>query len=228
MNELVILDDSDKSIIESLKDELVETREKSQIFRTRTEMEVSVLNDTYFPTHASKYWQAMREQNVHFNELAMLSFEYRKNEVECKKLKRQIENEEDDLERELLEIELEKTQYIMTGQQKAAKGRVREILNWSDIKQREAKYMTDVELADVDVHQLISYTKRWIKQMIDMGTNGSPSEMQNLLGQLRAGITACIRNGIINQVLIDFPESIQKQICNEYSIPWQSRLSVAK
>ena len=47
-----------------------------------TEVPVSVLNDIKFPTPAAKYWQAMREQNVMFQELVMLSYEYRKNLVE--------------------------------------------------------------------------------------------------------------------------------------------------
>ena len=34
-----------------------EQYEKKQMWRTRTEMEVSVLNDVKFPNNAAKYWQ---------------------------------------------------------------------------------------------------------------------------------------------------------------------------
>ena len=47
--------------------------------------------------------------------------------------------------------------------------------------------MTVEQLEDVDNHQLVSYTQRWIRQAIAMGDNGSPAERQNLLGQLESG-----------------------------------------
>ena len=78
--------------------------------------------------------------------------------------------------------------------------------------------MNKETLVDVNNHQLISYTTRWINQSIQMGNNGSPSERQNLLGQLRSGILACINRGILNKVLINFPIKIQNKIKKEYSI----------
>ena len=181
-------------------------------------MEVSVLNEIKFPTASSKYWQAVREQNVMFNELVMLSYEYRKNVVKIKIIQRKIEKEEDSLEKELLQIELEKKMFILKNQEKVAKDRIREIKAWSEIKEREAENMSKEELADVDNHQLISYTIRWIKQSIAMGMGGSPAERQNLLGQLRSGILACIDKGLIDKVLENFPRDIRMKIRNEYSI----------
>jgi hypothetical protein len=35
-----------------------------QMYRTQTEMEISVLSDVHFPTPDSKYWQTVREMNV--------------------------------------------------------------------------------------------------------------------------------------------------------------------
>lgn len=213
-----ILTKEDLNRLIPLTQELKENFKKSQVFRTRTEMEISVLNDTKFPTHQSKYWQAVREQNVFFGELVMLSYEYRKNIVEIKKLQRDFENEKDDLEKELLQIEIEKKIFISKNQEKTAKDRIREIKSWSEIKEREAGFMSKEDLADVDNHQLISYTKRWINQSILMGGNGSPAERQNLLGQLRSGILACIEKGILDKVLEDFSENIQNKIKKEYNI----------
>jgi hypothetical protein len=79
INNSSILEKADLDKIIAIKDELNHTFLHSQVFRTRTEMEVSVLDDIHFPNPDSKYWQAMREQNVHFNELVSLSYEYRKN-----------------------------------------------------------------------------------------------------------------------------------------------------
>ena len=66
---------------------------KKQVFRTKTEMEISVLNDLKFPTPDSKYWQAIREQSVMYSELIKLSFDYKRNVIEIKKLDLAIEKE---------------------------------------------------------------------------------------------------------------------------------------
>jgi len=212
-----LLDSDVFTSLKEMKDELLETIDKSQMFRTRTEMEVSVLNSMKHPTSASKYWQSMREQNVHFHELMMLSFEYRKKFVRCKILKRKIENEEDEYEKQLLEIELEENQFVMLNQVKMARARVREIKAWSEIKLRESDKMTYEELEDVDNHQLLSYTARWIKQRIMLGDKGSQSERSNLLGQLRSGILACIEKGLFDKLMDLIPTEYVNTIKNEYS-----------
>lgn len=215
-SEILTQEDFNKLI--PLTQELEQTFRKTQLFRTRTEMEVSVLNDIKFPTPASKYWQSMREQNVMFQELVMLSYDYRKNLIEIKKIRRSLENEEDNLERELLQIELEKKLFISKNQERTAKDRIRELKAWSEIKERESKKMSKEGLKDVDNHQLISYTRRWINQSIAMGGGGSPAERQNLLGQLRSGILSCIEKDILNKVLEDFSKEIQNKIRIEYGI----------
>lgn len=213
-----LLAQDDLNIVTRLKDELAVTLKRTQIHRTRTEMEVSVLNDTKFPTPASKYWQAMREQSVMFEELIALSFEYRKRLVEIKILERKHRGEQDRLEKELLKIEIEKERYILSSQERVAKARIREIRDWSEIKARELALMNGEDTTDVDHHQLISYTKRWIQQSIIMGGGGSPSERHNLLGQLRSGIKTCIRLGLMGLVLDGFPEHICRQIRSEYGV----------
>jgi hypothetical protein len=200
----------------ALKAELEDNFNKTQVFRTRTEMEVSVLNDIKFPTPASKYWQAVREQNVMFTELVMLSFEYRKVLVEIRMLKRDLDVEEDPLRKELLQIELDRHGFIQKQMIRTAKARLKEILNWSDIKLRESKSMSEEELAEVGNSQLVGYVKRWIGQSMIMGVDGSPSERQNLLGQLRSGITAAHKTGILDKVLEGFPKEVKNKIKLEY------------
>lgn len=217
IQEAGLLEKSDLAVIEKLQGELFEALEKNQIFRTRTEMEVSVLNDVKFPTAPSKYWQALREQVVMFDELVLLSFEARKNRTEIKILLRDMEGKEDKLDRELLQIEMEKKRFILSAQVRVAKDRIREIQDWSEIKAREAEKMDEVDLANVGNHQLVSYTKRWIKQSLIMGSKGSPAERQNLLGQLRSGLLVVTRAGLLESVLAEFPRSVQKNIRADYS-----------
>ncbi len=225
-SDILTKDDFDK--LTPLTQELKETFIKSQVFRTRTEMEVSVLNDIKFPTPTLKYWQAIREQNVMFGELVMLSYEYRKNIVEIKQLQIKIKKieqidetnltDEAKLDVELLQIEIERKMFISKGQEKTAKDRIREIKAWSEIKEREAAQMSKEDLANVENGQLIGYTIRWLKQSIEMGNNGSPAERQNLIGQLRSGMLACIDQGIIDKVLEGFSEEVKNKVKTDYGI----------
>ena len=144
-----LLSKTDFEVLNNIQAELDETFKKVQVHRTRTEMEVSVLNDLKFPTPASKYWQAMREQNVMLSGVTALSFEYRMEKVRLKKIIRKMLKTEDKLDKELLQIKKEKKEYILKEMERSAAHKVREILEWSDIKNREASVMSkeDQDLA---------------------------------------------------------------------------------
>ena len=80
-----ILDRQDVQQFKKLIPELKDTWRKKQMFRTETEMRFSVLSDNKYPTKAAKYWQSVREQNTHFENLVHLSFDSRKNDIEIEK-----------------------------------------------------------------------------------------------------------------------------------------------
>jgi hypothetical protein len=210
-----VLAASDFQELEKLTDELQDTFLKSQVFRTRTEAEISVLNDDKHPTPASKYWQSVREQGVMFHELVMLSYEYRKNLIEIKKLERDMEKKDDELDKELDQIEIERKRFISKDMEKIAKDRIREIKMWSEIKAREAKSMSEAELAEVDTHQLVSYTKRFIKERVRMADGGSPAERRNLIGQLETSFKACRELGILQSILEEVPDYIRINLGKE-------------
>ena len=108
---MVLLDKSEASEFKKMVPELQDTWTKKQMFRTETEMRFSVLSDNKYGTNAAKYWQSVREQNTHFENLMRLSFDYRKNDVEIKKIQRDIKKEKDSLEKELKQIEVEQKLY---------------------------------------------------------------------------------------------------------------------
>ncbi|MHA2019603.1 MAG: hypothetical protein ACTSXY_15150 [Promethearchaeota archaeon] len=218
IKEIGMLTEDDFVALQKMSTELAENFTKAQVHRTKTEMEVSVLNDVKFPTPSSKYWQSVREMDVFYTELVRLSYDYRKNLIKLQMKEREIKQELDNLQQEILKIELEELQFTILQQEKVSKARIRELKDWSQIKKREAAQMTEEDLADVDNPQLIGYTKRWINQSLLMGANGSPAERQNLLGQLRSGIIACIQKGILNRVLEGFALQIQEQIKKEYGV----------
>ena len=118
--------------LNQIKESLLKTYNTVQMFRTRTEMEVSILNDMKFPTSDSKYWQQIREQNVMFTELVNLSFEYRKNKIEMQRLLEDIDIETNRYDKELLKIDLESRQFRERDMERVQKDRLREIFEWED------------------------------------------------------------------------------------------------
>ena len=177
-----ILDIKDVKEFKSLIPELKDTWKKKQVFRTETEMRFSVLSDNKYPNRASKYWQCVREQNTHFENLMHLSFDARKNDVEIEKLKVKIKKEKDKLEKQLLQIELEEKVYSKASMELVAKHRMREVATWSKLK----KEFHDGSFDDKDVnsHQAESYKIRLEHQKATLTPGSSQPEVFNVLGQL--------------------------------------------
>jgi hypothetical protein len=178
-----ILDDDDFNKLVVLKEELKDTWTKKQIFRTETEMRISVLNDAKHPTKASKYWQCVREQNAFFETTMQLSFEYRKLEVEIKKVERKLIEETDNLEKELLQIELEEKLYAKANMQLIAKDRIRELDLWSKLKAELDDGSFDTK--NVNTHQKESLKLTLENRARMITPNASPAEVTNIMGPLR-------------------------------------------
>ena len=177
-----ILDVEDVKEFKSLIPELKDTWKKKQVFRTETEMRFSVLSDNKYPTRASKYWQCVREQNTHFENLMHLSFDARKNDVEIEKLRAKIKKEKDKLEKQLLQIELEEKIYGKAGMELVAKHRMREVATWSKLKKEFHDGSFDDR--DVNTHQAQSYKIRLEHQKATLTPGSSQPEVFNVLGQL--------------------------------------------
>ena len=177
-----ILDKEDVKDFKKLIPELQDTWMKKQMFRTETEMRFSVLSDNKYPTKAAKYWQSVREQNTHFENLVHLSFDARKNEVEIKKLQRDVKKEKDPLEKELKQIELEEKLYGKAQMELVAKHRMREVATWSKLKKEFDDDNFDKK--DVNTHQAHSYMLRLQHQKNTITPGTSQPEVFNVLGQI--------------------------------------------
>ena len=179
-----ILDDDQFKQFKELTSELKDTWHKKQVFRTETEMRVSVLDDGRYQNRAAKYWQCVREQNVFLENLMSLSFDYRKNDIEIKKTHLKIEKEEDDLEKELLKIELDQKIYGKANMELTAKDRMREINLWSNLKKEFDDGSFDKQ--NVNTHQAVS-----LRQVLEHKkatiTAGTPqNEVFNIMSQLES------------------------------------------
>ena len=179
---MVLLDKSQASEFKRMVPELQDNWAKKQMFRTETEMRFSVLSDNKYGSNASKYWQSVREQNTHFENLMSLSFDYRKNDIEIKKIQRDIKKERDPLEKDLKQIELEEKLYGRASMELVAKARMKEISTWSKLK----KEFNDGKFDDRDVntHQAESYMHTLEQRKRTLTPGSSQPEVFNVLGQL--------------------------------------------
>ena len=178
-----LLDPNDVKEFKELTNELRDTWTKKQVFRTETEMRMSVLQDAKYPTKASKYWQCVREQNVFLENLMSLSFDARRNEVKIKRLQEKLLTEEDSLKKELLQIDIDEKTYSVANMQLVARDRMREIKLWSVLK----KEFNDGSFDDKDVntHQLDSYHLIMKNKAETLTSGSSQPEVFNVLGQLQ-------------------------------------------
>jgi len=178
-----VLEKEDITYLKELMPELKDTWVKKQIHRTDTEMRFSVLNDGSFPTDASKYWQAVREQNSQFESLIVLSLETRRTDVKLKKLLRDYKEEKDELEKESILIEVDDARYQKAGQELAAKDRLREVKLWSKIKKECIERDSTFDTRQVDLHQLISYQKIMKNKRNSLGASSDQASTFNILAQ---------------------------------------------
>jgi hypothetical protein len=178
-----LLDPNDVKEFKELTGELRDTWTKKQVFRTETEMRMSVLQDAKYPTKASKYWQCVREQNVFLENLMSLSFDARRNEVKLKKLKQKLETEKDPIKLELIQIDIDEKTYSVANMQLVARDRMREIKLWSTLKKEFDDGSFDTK--DVNRHQLDSYAIIMKNKAETLTTGSSQPEVFNVLGQLQ-------------------------------------------
>ena len=179
-----ILEPEDVSTFKAMTEELRDTWTKKQMFRTETEMSFSVLNDAKYPTKAAKYWQCVREQNVFLENLMTLSFDFRRTEVKIKRLQEKLDNEENELKRELLQIDIDEKVYGKASMQLVARDRMREIKLWSKFKKQFDDGSFDTK--NVNTHQLNSYHLTMKNKAETLTQGSSQPEVFNVLGQLQS------------------------------------------
>ena len=177
-----LLDPEDVKEFKAMTAELRDTWTKKQVFRTETEMRMSVLQDMKYPTKAAKYWQCVREQNVFLENLMSLSFDCRRSEAKVKWLEKKIETEEDEYKLEKYKIDLDEARYGLANMQLVARDRMREIKLWSTLKKEFDDGTFDTK--DVNRHQLESYHQIMKNKAQTLTSGSSQPEVFNVLGQL--------------------------------------------
>jgi len=220
-NILAVLKPEDAQEVLRLKEELSDNWNKKQIFRTETEMRISVLNDAKHPTSASKYWQSVREMSAHFDAMMGLSFDMRRNEVKRLRLeKKMVEAEENGDQLDIMEaqIDLDENLYAKACMEQLAHDRVREIQTWSKIKAE----LNDGSFDDqnVNTHQAESLQMVLTTRAQSLGPNSDPAEIINAIGPL----TTLNRLKTENNTLLTFDQAKQLQLQQEQPKTTEDRI----
>ena len=205
-----ILKQDDFEFLASVSEELKDTLEKRQVFRTETEIGISVLNDIKHPTKASKYWQSVREQAVMFENLVSTGFDYRRNEVQIKRLENKLSTLTDTFDIEETQIDLDECFFKRANMESSSKDRIREIRLWSKIKKELDDGSFDTK--DVNTHQLVSLAQRFILQASNAPRDMPVAEANNLKGQLVSSIKELEARGLLNSVLSQLPQPVLNKV----------------
>jgi hypothetical protein len=220
-NILSVLKPEDAQEVLRLKEELADNWNKKQIFRTETEMRVSVLNDAKHPTLASKYWQSVREMSAHFDAMMGLSFEMRRNEVKRLRLEKKMKEAEekgDQLDIIEAQIDLDENLYAKACMEQVAHDRVREIQTWSKIKSELNDGTFDDQ--NVNAHQAESLQLKLVNRVQALNPNSDSNEIINALGPLQT----LNRLKTENNTLLTFDQAKQLQLQQEQPKTTEDRI----
>ena len=197
---LEVLKEEDAGAIVELRDELGDNWRKKQIFRTETEMRISVLNDAKHPTNASKYWQSVREMGAMFDALMGLTFDLRRNKLARRKLEQELKEavaKGDDFTAEEKQIDLDENLFGRANMEKTARDRVRELKLWSQIKKELDDGTFDTQY--VNTHQAESYTHNLANRVKSLNANSQPAEIINAAGPLETVKRLKTKDGKLKQ-----------------------------
>lgn len=145
LGETNLLSAEDFTFLKDHSDKFEKRFRTRSLFRSKFEMEASVLNEDVHPTPDSKYWQAIGEQNVHITELISLSYQSKKmsKDLELK----EIELDEATLELQKLEAEQKEVQGVLDSLLGSSASTIGQ--NKDEAKERSDRYQKAYDRATV-------------------------------------------------------------------------------
>ena len=184
MDNFPVLSKEQNKELTELKQELKETVEKNQIYRTEIQMRYSVLQDGKQPTNAAKYWQCVREQSAMYDELTRDSFAFRNLMIDLDEAKHNLNVESNEFEKRRLEIKIDELEFNKNTILRIGKDRFREIKLWSKLK----KEFDDGSFDNTNVHQFDvqkeAHQIRLENRAVTLTNGSNQAEILNVVGPL--------------------------------------------
>ena len=194
IRDIPLLDTKKTEQLVKIKQDLVSSFKKREVFRPKYLMEVSVLKDFKFPTPDAKYWQCVLERDVMFQNLLSLSFDFKEKQADIDIKDAQIKElkEKGDPKSlamiEKLKVQIQRSLFQMAIMQKEAEDRHREIMAWTELINRlrpQLKYDPD----DPEAHLPESFLIRAARQKMMLQQIGA-QDMNGAMNILGLGETA--------------------------------------
>tara|TARA_Y100000361_G_C11022474_1_gene270336 strand:- start:65 stop:685 length:621 start_codon:yes stop_codon:yes gene_type:complete len=184
MDNFPVLSKEQNKELAELKQELKETVEKNQIYRTEIQMRYSVLQDGKQPTNAAKYWQCVREQAAMYDELTRDSFAFRNLMIDLDEAKDKLSKESNEFEKRRLEVKIDELEFNKNTILRIGKDRFREIKLWSKLK----KEFDDGSFDSTNVHefdvQKEAHQIRLENRAVTLTNGSNQAEVLNVVGPL--------------------------------------------
>jgi len=185
-----VLANEDLIVLQGLIPEIETAITSHTIYRTTTEALFSVLNDVKFPTPASKYHQAKREQLMMFQNLVGLSFDYRAAQIDLDEVLSKIASSKG-FKLKKLEIKRDRLQFKLMWMRKDGQERIRELKMWSQIKEDLAE-SDEFDLNNKDTDELKALTLRYLYELPAACRAGNDvGGAVNIIAQARTMLAAC-------------------------------------
>jgi len=164
-----LIDKKQIEILAKHQDTLTHVYLHKQIYRTKTEMEISVLNDVKFPFKKSKYWQAVRECDLMFKELVSEAITYEETLAHLELSQLDLDEIKHDkrynANSKIKKCEIKRLQFALMEQKLKSADRIREINEWCTIMNQLVKDDPTINIFDVNEHQADTYKRRFEIEM---------------------------------------------------------------
>jgi len=192
------LPEDDVLALQSLAGELERAMDSYVIWRTPVEAAYAVLDDARHPTNASKYHQAILEQLTMLDALVSEMFEARRTAIRLKDVMRKLDEETNDIERELLEVDRDELMYKLYSLRRRMRDRVREIKMWQHFK--DVLDDGTFDTYDRGADQLIALTKRECAMLPENMKSDDPGVRMAAQYRVRALLDTCQQMGVLDRV----------------------------
>ena len=206
MNELIERLENDNGILKKESREFLDVAfqniknsfEKSTVFRTAIELRFSVLSDLKHPTPDAKYWQLVREMQVHSSELAKLFYDAELQKIKIARLERDLAETNDDLEAKELDIKIKQAELIYSQMKRVAEGRIAELKN-QHLFMEELKPKMLFGIEDPVRHQAFSYALARTNEVCMVNNNAAPADKRNIVGRYITAMNYLHNNGLYEE-----------------------------
>ena len=162
-----VLSNTDANYMLSVTGEIQRSFHAQRKWRSKFIANNAILNNEKYPLPSSKYWQAVREELVFFDQLCNQSLEYERHLLQKEMLEinlEEVQNPESKkgiIIKKLIALDILAVELRIIHIKRDSKERVREIRIWEDIKNKIVKENPKLDIDNPEATQEEHWVARW-------------------------------------------------------------------